>query len=189
MAADVGGGGLDADHECRAGMQRGDLADVDGVFNAIRLTGDFVGPVMMYGRGAGMNPTASAVVGELLEMGRNLVAGIGRRSAPLAFQDAAVRNVPIRPMGEIVSKYYLRFSAVDRPGVLAKIAGILGDHQISIESMIQTGRSDANGDTVPIVIMTHEAVEAHVRQALAQIDACDVIREKTNLIRIEDNLE
>jgi homoserine dehydrogenase len=165
------------------------LADVDGVFNAIRLSGDFVGPVMMYGRGAGMNPTASAVVGDLMAIGRNLVAGIGRRSAPLAFQDAAVKSLPIRPMGEIVSKYYLRFSAVDRPGVLAKIAGILGNHQISIESMMQTGRSDTDGEIVPIVIMTHEAMEANVRTALAEIDACEVICEKTNLIRIEDNLE
>jgi len=165
------------------------LADVDGVFNAIRLSGDFVGPVMMYGRGAGMNPTASAVVGDLMEIGRNLVAGIGRRSAPLGLQDAAVKNLSIRAMGEIFSKYYLRFSALDRPGVLAKIAGILGNYQISIESMIQTGRSDSDGEIVPIVIMTHEAVELNVRQALAEIDACDVIREKTNLIRIEDNLE
>jgi homoserine dehydrogenase len=165
------------------------MADVDGVFNAIRLSGDFVGPVMMSGRGAGMNATASAVVGDLMEIGRNLVAGIGRRSAPLAFQDAAVKKLSIRPMGEISSKYYLRFSAVDRPGVLAKIAGILGAHQISIESMIQTGRSDSLGEIVPIVIMTHEAVECNVRQALAEIDASDVILEKTNLIRIEDNLE
>lgn len=165
------------------------MADVDGVFNAIRLSGDFVGPVMMSGRGAGMNATASAVVGDLMEIGRNLVAGIGRRSAPLAFQDAAVKKLSIRPMGEISSKYYLRFSAIDRPGVLAKIAGILGAHQISIESMIQTGRSDSIGEIVPIVIMTHEAVECNVRQALAEIDASDVILEKTNLIRIEDNLE
>ncbi len=165
------------------------MADVDGVFNAIRLSGDFVGPVMMSGRGAGMNATASAVVGDLMEIGRNLVAGIGRRCSPLAFQDAAVKKLSIRPMGEISSKYYLRFSAVDRPGVLAKIAGILGAHQISIESMIQTGRSDSIGEIVPIVIMTHEAVECNVRQALAEIDASDVILEKTNLIRIEDNLE
>lgn len=165
------------------------LADVDGVFNAIRLSGDFVGPVMMYGRGAGMCPTASAVVGDLMNIGRNLMAGIGRRSAPLAFQEATVKNLPIRPIGEIISRYYLRFSAVDRPGVLAKIAGILGEHQISIESMIQTSRSDANGEIVPIVIMTHEAMEANVRLALSEIDACEVIREKTNLIRIEDNLD
>ena len=163
------------------------LADVDGVFNAIRLAGDFVGPVMFFGRGAGMNPTASAVVGELIDISRNILAGIGRRAAPLGYLDAQVAALPLKPMGEIVSKYYLRFSAVDRPRVLSRISGVLGDHGISIESMIQTARSD--NESVPIVIMTHEAREADVRAALAQIDALEIITEKTNLIRIEDNLE
>ena len=163
------------------------LSDVDGVFNAVRLAGDFVGPVMFYGRGAGMNPTASAVVGELIDISRNILAGIGRRTAPLGYLDASVTTLPIKPMGEIVSKYYLRFSVVDRPKVLARISGVLGDHGISIESMIQTARSTR--ESVPIVIMTHEAREADVRAALAEIDSLDIITEKTNLIRIEDNLE
>ena len=163
------------------------MADVDGVFNAVRLVGDFVGPVMFYGRGAGMNPTASAVVGELVDISRNILAGIGRRAAPLGFMDASVATLPIKPMGEIVSKYYLRFSVVDRPKVLSRISGVLGDHGISIESMIQTARSVR--DSVPIVIMTHEAKEADVRAALAEIDALEFITEKTNLIRIENNLE
>ena len=163
------------------------LADVDGVFNAIRLAGDFVGPVMFIGRGAGMDPTASAVVGELIDVSRNILAGIGRRAAPLGFQDDAVAALPLKPMGEIVSKYYLRFSAVDRPKVLSRIAGVLGDYGISIESMIQTARSD--DESVPIVIMTHEAREADVRAALAQIDTLEIITATTNLIRIEDNLE
>jgi homoserine dehydrogenase len=163
------------------------MADVDGVFNAVRLAGDFVGPVMFYGRGAGMNPTASAVVGELIEISRNILAGIGRRTAPLGYLDASVANLPLKPMGEIISKYYLRFSVVDRPKVLSRISGVLGDHGISIESMIQTARSDR--ESVPIVIMTHEAREADVRAALAEIDALEIITEKTNLIRIEDNLE
>ena len=163
------------------------MADVDGVFNAVRLAGDFVGPVMFYGRGAGMNPTASAVVGELVDISRNILAGIGRRTAPLGYLDANVATLPIKPMGEIVSKYYLRFSVVDRPKVLSRISGVLGDHGISIESMIQTARSAR--ESVPIVIMTHEAKEADVRAALAEIDALEIITEKTNLIRIEDNLE
>jgi homoserine dehydrogenase len=163
------------------------MADVDGVFNAVRLAGDFVGPVMFYGRGAGMNPTASAVVGELMDISRNILAGIGRRTAPLGYLDASVANLPLKPMGEIISKYYLRFSVVDRPKVLSRISGVLGDHGISIESMIQTARSDR--ESVPIVIMTHEAREADVRAALAEIDALEIITEKTNLIRIEDNLE
>ncbi|RII27143.1 MAG: homoserine dehydrogenase [Geobacter sp.] len=163
------------------------LADVDGVFNAIRLSGDFVGPVMFYGRGAGMDPTASAIVGDLMDIARNIVAGIGRRTAPLGYLDGRVKKLGIKPMGEIVSKYCLRFSTLDKPGVLAKISGALGQHGISIESMIQKGRSA--GETVPIVIMTHEAQEKDVRASLAEIDELDFIREKSNLIRIEDNLE
>jgi homoserine dehydrogenase len=163
------------------------LADVNGAFNAIRLTGDFVGPVMLYGRGAGMNPTASAVVGDVMDISRNILAGIGRRTAPLGYLDARVGNLAIKPMGEIVSKYYIRFTVVDEPGVLARIAGELGLNSISIESMNQTARSAQ--DSVPIVIITHEARELDVRNALEKIDSFDIIREKSNLIRIEDNLE
>jgi len=162
------------------------MADVDGPFNAIRLTGDFVGPVMFYGRGAGMEPTASAVVGDLMDISRNILAGIGRRVSARGFQDINITDLPIKPIGESVSRYYLRFSAVDKPGVLAAIAGALGKYNISIESMIQTGRS---GAYVPIVFITHEAVESDIQSALAEIDALDMIREKSNLIRIEDNLE
>jgi homoserine dehydrogenase len=163
------------------------LADVHGAFNAIRLTGDFVGPVMLYGRGAGMNPTASAVVGDVLDIARNILAGTGRRTAPLGYLDERVKNLAIKPMGEIVSKYYIRFSVVDEPGVLARIAGELGRNDISIESMQQTARSTQ--ESVPIVIITHEAREMDVRNALNVIDAFDIIKEKSNVIRIEDNLE
>jgi len=163
------------------------LADVDGAFNAIRLTGDFVGPVMLYGRGAGMEPTASAVVGDVLEIARNLMAGIGRRCAPLGYLNDRIKRLTIKPMGEIVSKYYLRFSVLDKPGVLAKIAGALGRNGISIESMIQTARMA--GEPVPIVIMTHEAREMDVRKALEEIDGFELITEKSNFIRIEDELE
>lgn len=162
------------------------MADVDGAFNAIRLTGDFVGPVMFYGRGAGMEPTASAVVGDLMDISRNILVGVGQRVAARGFQDNNIAALAIKPIGEIVSRYYLRFSAVDKPGVLATIAGALGKYNISIESMIQTGRS---GDYVPIVIITHEATERDILAALAEIDGLDMIRENSNLIRIEDNLE
>jgi homoserine dehydrogenase len=163
------------------------LADVDGAFNAIRLTGDFVGPVMLYGRGAGMDPTASAVVGDVMDISRNILAGIGRRTAPLGFQEDRIRDLQIKPIGEIVSKFYIRFSVMDEPGVIARIAGELGRNNISIESMVQTARSVQ--DSVPIVIMTHEAREMDIRKALAEIDSFDIVREKSNLIRIEDNLE
>jgi len=162
------------------------LADVHGVFNAIRLTGDFVGPVMFYGRGAGMEATASAVIGDVVDLARNMEAGISRRCAPLGYLDENVSLLPIKPIGEIVSKYYIRFQALDRPGVLARIAGVLGVGGISIASMVQSARSAS--ETVPIVIMTHEAREADIRRALTEIDGFDVIREKSTFIRIEDNL-
>ncbi len=162
------------------------MADVDGPFNAIRLAGDFIGPVMFYGRGAGMEATASAVVGDLMDISRNILVGVGQRVSARGFQDINIADLPIKPIGESVSRYYLRFSAVDKPGVLAAIAGALGRYNISIESMIQTGRS---GDYVPIVFITHEAVESDIQSALAEIDGLDMIKEKSCLIRIEDNLE
>jgi homoserine dehydrogenase len=162
------------------------MADVDGPFNAIRLTGDFVGPVMLYGRGAGMEPTASAVVGDVIDIARNILAGIGCRVAARGTMEPSMKDLAIKPVGEIVSRYYLRFSAIDQPGVLAAIAGALGKNNISIESMIQTGRS---GDFVPIVIITHDAAERDIVTALAEIDRMEMIREKSRLIRIEDNLE
>jgi homoserine dehydrogenase len=142
---------------------------------------------MLYGKGAGMDPTASAIVGDVIEISRNILAGIKRRTSPLGYLEERVRNLAIKPIGETVSKYYIRFSVVDKPGVIARIAGALGRNNISIASMIQTARSIQ--DSVPIVIMTHEAQEMDIRQALAEIDAFDIIREKSNLIRIEDNLE
>lgn len=165
------------------------LADVNGVFNAIRLTGDFVGPVMFYGRGAGQNPTASAIVGDLVGLARTIQAGAGRRMAPLGFLDNDITTLPLKPMAEITSKYMLRFSALDKPGVLAAIAGALGAHGISIESMVQTAHQDSDETPVPIVIKTHEAREGSIQSALADIDLLDIICEKTVFIRIEDNLE
>jgi homoserine dehydrogenase len=163
------------------------LADVDGVFNAVRLAGDFVGPVMLIGRGAGRDATASAVMGDVMAIARNLQAGIGVRTPALAYQPAAIGQLPIKPMAEIHSQYYLRFSAVDRPGVLAQISGILGKFEISIASMMQPDRHKVG--SVPIVITTHEAKEANVLAALGEIDQLDVVKEKTCLIRIESSLE
>ncbi len=165
------------------------LADVNGVFNAIHLTGDFVGPVLFYGRGAGSNPTASAIVGDLIALSRSITAGIqGRCNAPLGFMDDAVVNLPLKPMEDIVTSFMLRFTAQDQPGVLASIAGVLGKNGISIASMVQTARHNG-GKAVPIVIMTHEAEEGAIRAALTEIDSFDFISEKSRLIRIEDNLE
>lgn len=165
------------------------MADVNGVFNAIRLSGDFVGPVLFYGRGAGQNPTASAITGDLVALARSIRAGIqNRRRAPLGFHDEFITTLPLKPMDDVVTSFMLRFTALDQPGVLAGIAGVLGKNGISIESMVQTARHDG-GEAVPIVIMTHEAREGAVRAALAEIDRFDFIAEKSRLIRIEDNLD
>jgi homoserine dehydrogenase len=162
------------------------LAGIEGVYNAIRVTGDYVGTVMFSGRGAGMEPTASAVVGDIMAIARNILVGVGRRSAPLGFLDEKIISLPMKPVGETVSKFYLRFSVPDKPGMLAKIAGALGENGVSIKSMIQTAQRQ--GEAVPVVIVTHEAREMDVRKALEMIEALEITAEKTRLLRIEDNL-
>jgi len=162
------------------------LADVDGVFNAVRLSGDFVGPVMLSGRGAGMEATASAVMGDVMAIARNILSGSAGRTPAMAYRPESVRNLAIKPMNEIVSQYFLRFSAMDKPGVLAQISGILGKYDISISSMIQPERHEVGA--VPIVIMTHEAKEANIRSALSEIDALSVVKEKSLFIRIESEI-
>jgi homoserine dehydrogenase len=134
-----------------------------------------------------MVATASAVMGDVMAIARNLLAGDGSRSPAMAYFPECVRDLPIRAMDDIVSQYYLRFATVDQPGVLAQIAGSLGKYDISIASMIQPERQV--GGAVPIVIMTHEAREADIRRALAEIDNLAAVREKSRLIRIESGLE
>lgn len=162
------------------------LAAIDGVFNAIRVSGDYAGTVMFSGRGAGMEPTASAVVGDIMAIARNILVGVGRRSAPLGFLDEEVVRLPVKPFGETVGKFYLRFTVPDRPGMLAKIAGVLSEHGISIRSVIQTARKD--GLPVPVVIVTHEARQMDVRRALDTIETLKISSEKVRLLCIEDDL-
>jgi homoserine dehydrogenase len=163
------------------------LSKVEGVFNAIYVDGDAVGPTLYYGQGAGQMPTGSAVVGDLVELGRNiLVGGSGRRVPLLSFQASAVERFPIKKMDDVVLPYYIRFWAKDRPGVLSKISGVLGKHNISLSSVIQKGRQA--DDAVPVVMMTHEAREKDLRQALKEIDRLRVIRGKTVFIRVENHL-
>ena len=162
------------------------LADVNGAYNAIFVHGEALGDTMYVGLGAGMMPTATAVLADLVEVARNLLNDSRGRIAPLGYPLAQQRRVPLKPMDDLVSEYYLRFMVVDRPGVLAKISGILGRHQISIASVIQRERE--HGASVPIVIRTHEARERDLRRALQQIDRLAVMRAKSVLIRIEDSL-
>ena len=157
------------------------LAAVSGVFNAVFITGDAVGDLMFYGRGAGQMPTASAVWSDVLEIARSLAHGVSSHSVELP--SIAARPLPLQPMDEIRCPYYLRVMALDRPGVLSQVAGILGQHNISITSVLQKGRAAA--EAVPVVMMTHEAREADMRHALAAIDKLPVVAGKTVSIRVE----
>jgi len=160
------------------------LANVGGAMNAVYLTGDAVGPILLYGQGAGMMPTASAVVSDLIDLARNLNHGVPGRVPALGWESALNTRRLIKPINDLVTNYYLRFSALDRPGVLSQVSGILGKHNISIAAVIQKGRELAG--TVPIVMITHEAREADARQAMAEIDQLPIVSPPTVFYRIED---
>jgi homoserine dehydrogenase len=157
------------------------LAAVSGVFNAIFITGDAVGDLMFYGRGAGQMPTASAVWADTLDIARRIAHDIP--ALALELPSAGPAALPLRPMDAIRCCYYMRVMAQDRPGVLSKVAGILGDNDISIANVIQKGR--AAREAVPVVMMTHEARERDMRQALAAIDRLPDVAAPTTMIRVE----
>ena len=159
------------------------IAQVEDVYNAIQLVGDAVGDVVLYGRGAGSMPTGSAVVGDVIAIGRNLLKGATGRVPAASFRQDQRRPLRMKPMEEIASLYYLRFMVVDRPGVLAKIAGELGRCGISISSVLQQGRRE--GQTVPVVIKTHMAKERDVQTALREINRQPFVSEPATLIRVE----
>lgn len=163
------------------------LSRVDGTFNAVFIETDDAGPSMFYGRGAGMMPTASAVVADVISLARNIVKGITNRVPLLPPGPKAQQTIQIRPFRDIVSRYYMRFSAIDKPGVLSKISGVLGRNHISIHSVVQKGRQ-TRGGSVPIFMLTHEAREADMQKALTQLDRLSFLRQKTMVIRIEDAL-
>jgi len=163
------------------------IATVDGIYNAIYVVGDAVGNTLFYGQGAGAMPTGSAVVSDLMEAGRNLLYDSVGCVPPTGFDPDRREALRIKPMDEIRSYYYLRFMALDKPGVLSRISGVLGKNNISISSMIQKGRKV--GEAVPVVMMTHKAVERDVQQALAEINRFPDISEKTAVIRVEGEEE
>ena len=158
------------------------IATVDGVFNALSVVGDAVGSTMFYGRGAGDMPTGSAVVSDIIDIGRDILAGCTDRSPVTAFRER--KPLRVRKMDDITSCYYLRFSVLDKPGVMSRITGVLGKNNISISSMIQKGRKV--DEAVPVVMMTHEAIEHNVRKALAEIDTMDCVAGATVVIRVEE---
>lgn len=153
------------------------IARVDGVFNAVVAEGDFVGRVVLEGRGAGAGPTASAVVADLIDIAR------GRHTPVWGVAGSALSHAPSVPMARRVGAYYLRLMVVDRPGVIADVTAALRDNAISLESMLQRGR--APGEAVPVVVTTHDCEEAQMRAAIARIEAQEAVLEKPALIRIE----
>ncbi len=159
------------------------IARVGGVYNAIQVMGDAVGDIMLYGRGAGSLPTASAVMSDVIDMARNILTGAVGRVPSCAFQADQRRPLRIRPIEEVSSLYYLRFMVLDRPGVLSQLSGVLGKHDISISSVLQRGRKD--GQTVPVVMTTHTAVERNMQAALKEIAAFPFVSGRTTLVRIE----
>jgi homoserine dehydrogenase len=160
---------------------RSPLAAVSGVFNAVFITGDNVGDLMFYGRGAGQLPTASAVWSDAIEIARRVAHGIPALDTDLP--SIGRHPLPLRPVEDIRTAYYLRVMAVDRPGTLAQVAGILGRHDISLVSVLQKAR--ARHEAVPVVMMTHEARERDMRAALAAIDTLPVVASPTTMIRVE----
>jgi homoserine dehydrogenase len=159
------------------------MANVNGVYNAIYLEGDFVGPNLYYGYGAGKRATASSVVADLMHLARQIRCSVSTLIPPLAHALPGPGDLAIQPMEELRTSYYLRCSAKDSPGVLSKISGILGENDISIYSVIQKGRHV--GGSVPVVMLTHEARESSVRKALAQMEQLDVLTDKTMTVRVE----
>ena len=156
------------------------LADVNGVFNAVHVQGDLVGNVLFYGRGAGAEPTSSAVVSDVIDVAHNLNAGVSNR-IPFHYAGA----LPVRAMSALETRYYVRLWVADQPGVLAKIAQVFGDHHISIASCIQK-ESDEAAASAELVIVTHRAREADMQAALSEFRSLAIVRELANMLRIED---
>jgi homoserine dehydrogenase len=160
------------------------IANVEGVMNAILVMGDAVGQTMYYGAGAGAEPTASAVVADLVDVARMLTADPGHRVPHLAFQPDQLSDVAILPIGEVETSYYLRLRVLDRPGVLADITRILADLGISIDAMVQK-EPPAGEEQVTIIMLTHQTVEKRVDAAIAKIEALPVVSGKVTRIRLE----
>ena len=163
------------------------LSNINGSLNALTISGDCVGDMMLCGHGAGMMPTASAVVGDVVDIARNIMKSATGRVPLRSYQEAHIIEKPVMPIDDLKTHYYFRFAAKDQPGVLSNISGILGEYGISLKSVHQKGRK-TNG-SVPIVMLTHLAMEKEVKKALKRIQELDVVTGKTVLIRIEDETD
>ncbi len=160
------------------------IANVDGVMNAVLIKGDAVGPTLYYGAGAGAEPTASAVVADLVDVVRTLTSDPENRVPHLAFQPDALTDLRVRPMEEVKTAYYLRLQAADRPGVLADVASILGDRGISIEAVVQK-EPLPDVQFVPLILLTHRVSERQMNEAIARIEALESITGSVTRIRVE----
>ncbi|MFZ5579703.1 MAG: homoserine dehydrogenase [Pseudomonadota bacterium] len=160
------------------------IANVDGVKNAVLVMSDAVGPTLYYGAGAGADPTASAVVADLVDVVRTMTADPENRVPHLAFQPDALSDLPILPMSEVTTAYYLRLTAEDKPGVLADVTRILADHGISIEAILQKEAPEDETD-IPVIILTHRVKEGRMNEAIARIEALDAIKRPVARIRVE----
>lgn len=161
------------------------LSYVDQSMNAIAIDADATGKTMLYGKGAGMMPTGSAVVSDIVDIARNILSKTKRRVPILGYPEDRIEKIPILPMEELITRYYLRFEAQDNPGVLSTISGILGENDISIKSVHQKGRSHEG--LVPVVMITHQAKEKSVQTALEKIAQTDTVIGKPVIIRIEES--
>ena len=164
--------------------QRHLLANVNGVMNAVLVKGDAVGQSLFYGAGAGAEPTASAVVADIIDVVRTLTADPENRVPHLAFQPDALSDLPVLPMTEVETACYLRLQAFDRPGVLADVTRILADRAISIEALLQK-EPLPGADDVPIILLTHPVCEQRMNEAMAAIEALASIRAPVTRIRLE----
>jgi len=171
------------------------IANVEGAMNAVVVQGDAVGTTLYYGKGAGSEPTASAVIADLVDITRLHTADAAHRVPHLAFQPDAMSNLPVLPMSEVVTSYYLRLRVADETGVLAKVTGILATAGISIDAVLQREADEisgevANGQTqVPqtdVIILTHDCVEASMNAAMAQMQALPTVLEPITRIRKEE---
>jgi homoserine dehydrogenase len=161
------------------------IANVEGVMNAVLVKGDAVGATLYYGAGAGAEPTASAVVADLVDVTRMHTADPGNRVPHLAFQPDQLSDTPILPMKEVETSYYLRLRVLDRPGVLADITRILADNAISIDAMVQKEPGEGE-DQVDIVMLTHLTVEKRVNAAIAKMEALPTVSGQVTRIRLEE---
>ena len=160
------------------------IANVNGVMNAIVIKGDAVGPSLYYGAGAGAEPTASAVVADLIDVARALTSDPENRVPHLAFQADSLVDIPVLPPAQFKTAYYLRLNAEDKPGTLADVTRILADHHISIEGIIQREPAD-DATAIPIILLTEITMEHEMNAAITKIEALKTVTGKVNRIRLE----